>query len=145
MFLLIDDAVQVQDQVADTQRDPGVLPKSVPPCLFDQAEYLCLYLIEPDPVIVKDIFSFCPDILHQVSVSHGGLHHLVQILSCDPEYKAAVRSLTVADIGPVRRTRRYQDDIPVPERERPARDLDGHIPFQEKIKLIIVMGVAVHP
>ena len=55
VFLLVYDAVKVQDQIADTQRDPGVFPKAVSPCLFDQAEYLCLYLIEADTVIVKDI------------------------------------------------------------------------------------------
>ena len=77
MFLFIDNTVQMQDQITDAQRNPGVFSEPVPPCLFDQAKYLCLYFVETDSVIVKNIFSLCPDILHQIPISHRGFHHLV--------------------------------------------------------------------
>lgn len=137
MFDLIDRAVQMQNQVMDTEGNPGGAAKAVAVDLVQKSIDFTLQSIERENIIVIDIVSADNHLLHGIAIVLRNLHHFIAEIAADPEDEALVRvgrgiiDQVMTDVG------RNQDNIALGQRVIYPVDVHADIAAQEEIELIV--------
>lgn len=108
---------------------------------FNQPEDFGLQGVEGNHIVKGNVLSAFLRFLHQIDIIRGFYGQFCIKRGADPENEPPVWNLRVVNDGLMGNTRRNQHHIARFQRIFRAIDADGHISFQKKIELVIIVGV----
>ncbi len=146
VILIVDDSVDGKDQVAQAQVARSVRPVALAGYLLKKTQKLGFHLVELCRRKVVDVFVKGLGLLDKIHVVHGLVHEALTALFADPENKPSVILGRIVHESVMHDPGRDYHKVALGHLVAlhfvfSREDLHGDVAFDEKVALVVVMGM----